>query len=113
MTLLRPLIIAAGLLLAWQGLVALTDVPPFILPGPAAVFQRGLASAGLLAHHALYTLIEILLGLVIGVAGGTLAALALSLSPGLRRWLLPVLIASQAIPVFALAPILVLWLAMA
>ena len=53
---------------------------------------------------------EILLGLAVGTVLGSSAALAMILSPVLKRWMLPVLVVSQAIPVFALAPILVLWL---
>ncbi|HCU67826.1 MAG TPA: ABC transporter permease, partial [Desulfomicrobium sp.] len=53
---------------------------------------------------------EILLGLTLGTLLGSSAALAMILSPLLKRWMLPVLVASQAVPVFAMAPILVLWL---
>lgn len=56
------------------------------------------------------TLIEIILGLIIGTLLGCSCALTMILSPKLRLWLLPVLVISQAIPVFAMAPILVLWL---
>jgi putative hydroxymethylpyrimidine transport system permease protein len=107
---LRPLALVVGLLLAWQALVSLSGVPAYILPGPLPVARALLSHAPVLAGHLGTTLAEILLGLVLGTLFGSLAALVMILSPLLRRWMLPVLVASQAIPVFALAPILVLWL---
>ncbi len=110
MNALRPLILAAGLLLAWQALVWLSGVPAYILPGPLPVAQALVRHAPVLANHLGTTLAEILLGLTLGTLFGSTAALVMILSPLLRRWMLPVLVVSQAIPVFALAPILVLWL---
>jgi len=106
----RPLIIAAGLAVLWQAIVWLTGVPKFILPGPALVIETWILRAPVILTHAGTTLAEILIGLAIGVALGLASATALALVRGLRGWLLPVLVASQAVPVFALAPILVLWL---
>ena len=110
MNLRRPLILAAGLIALWQLLVALTGVPPYILPGPLPVARAIAAHLPALAGHLGATLAEILLGLALGTLLGVSAALAMILSPLLKRWMLPVLVASQAIPVFAMAPILVLWL---
>jgi putative hydroxymethylpyrimidine transport system permease protein len=104
------LLAGGGLLLAWQVIVSASDVPPFILPGPAAVARTWIDRHDLILDHAAITLLEIALGLVLGVVAGTMAALALAASPAARRWLTPVLVGSQAVPVFALAPLLVLWL---
>lgn len=110
MNVLRPFILTAGLILLWQLLVILCDVPPFILPGPGPVAQALVQRWPMLLEQAGVTLAEILLGLFLGTMLGALAALVMLLSPLLKRWMLPVLIVSQAIPVFALAPLLVLWL---
>ena len=110
MQVLRPLIITAGLLLIWQLIVWLTDAPTFILPGPLRVLDTLLSQFPLLMKHAGVTLIEILLGLFFGVLLGLASALSLVTWGGLRRWLLPVLVVSPEIPVFALAPVLMLWL---
>lgn len=107
---LRPVMIAAGLLFAWQLLVWLTDVPAFILPAPEAVVEALLVQHQMILQHAMITLTEILFGLVLGVGLGASTALILAEVSRLRPWLLPVLVISQAVPVFALAPILVLWL---
>ncbi|MDJ0950731.1 MAG: ABC transporter permease [Alphaproteobacteria bacterium] len=110
MRVLRPLVIFAGLLLLWQAVAAAFDLPRFILPQPWEVAQAGWANAGLLAHHARFTVAEILMGLALGTTLGCLTALTMAYFRPARRWLLPVLVTSQAIPVFALAPMLVLWL---
>jgi putative hydroxymethylpyrimidine transport system permease protein len=110
LTWVRPVAIAAGLVVAWQLLVWLTGVPAFILPGPADVAATWVARAPTILRHAGITVTEIALGLVIGVLVGLATAVMLSEWRRLRPWLLPILVISQAIPVFALAPILVLWL---
>jgi putative hydroxymethylpyrimidine transport system permease protein len=110
MNILRPLILTAGFLFLWQLLVTLTGAPPYILPGPLPVSHALVDKFPVLLSHLGTTLAEILLGLALGTVLGTSAALVMILSPLLKRWMLPVLVVSQAIPVFALAPILVLWL---
>ena len=107
---LRLPLLALGLITLWQLVVLATGVPPYILPGPLPVARALVAHLPMLAPHLATTVIEILLGLVLGTLLGSAAALTMILSPLLKRWLLPVLVISQAIPVFALAPILVLWL---
>jgi putative hydroxymethylpyrimidine transport system permease protein len=109
MNLLRGAVIFLGLLAVWQALVSLTGVESFILPGPLAV-ARALASRwSLLAENAGVTILEILLGLACGSLLGAASALLIAAFRPARQWLLPVLVVSQAIPVFALAPLLVLW----
>ncbi|MGE0155294.1 MAG: ABC transporter permease [Reyranellaceae bacterium] len=108
--LLRPLLVAAILLISWEILVRGFAVPAFILPPPSRVAVALAGNAGLLAANAGITALEILLGLVLGAALGCLSGLTLVRFGAARRLLLPVLIASQAVPVFALAPLLVLWL---
>jgi putative hydroxymethylpyrimidine transport system permease protein len=110
MAMIRSAGIALGLLLIWQLVVWLTDAPRFILPGPLLVFDTLINQFPLLMKHAGVTLAEILLGMLFGTGLGLVSALSLITWGGLRRWLLPVLVVSQAIPVFALAPVLMLWL---
>jgi len=109
-TYLRPLLIAAGIVFGWQMIVWLAATPPYILPGPALVAARWVERAPLILEHAWVTLAEIVLGLMIGAACGAASALTMAYFRPARTWLLPVLVVSQAIPVFTLAPILVLWL---
>jgi len=107
---LRPLVIFAGLIALWQAVVLATGAQPFILPSPVAVARSLATRFDVILPHALVTLTEILLGLALGVLLGTACALAMAFFRSLRPWLMPVLVVSQAIPVFALAPILVIWL---
>jgi putative hydroxymethylpyrimidine transport system permease protein len=109
-SLVRPAVTLLGLLAAWQALVWATAVPPYILPGPAAVAAALARQPGLLAWHASVTLREIVAGILLGSLIGAASALLLAASRPARRWLMPLLVVSQALPVFALAPLLVLWL---
>ena len=106
----RGIVVAAGLLAIWQFVVWATGALPFILPSPMRVADAWLAQPALILRHAGTTTIEIVAGMLAGTALGVLSALTLAYFRPARRWLLPVLVASQAVPVFALAPILVLWL---
>jgi putative hydroxymethylpyrimidine transport system permease protein len=101
--------VAFGLIAFWQGLVMAAGLPPFILPGPWRVAMAWLDHRAMLLDHGLITFAEILLGLVLGTALGCGTALLMAFLAPARRWLMPVLVVSQAVPVFALAPILVLW----
>jgi len=109
MNALRPILIAAGLLLLWQALVSLSGAPHYILPGPLPVAKALVTHLPILGPHLATTVTEILLGLLLGVLLGSTTALTMIISPLLKRWMLPILVVSQAIPVFALAPVLVLW----
>jgi len=106
----RLALIGAGLILLWQAVVWIAAPPPFILPGPLATASALVNRFDLLVQNAAVTLAEILLGLVFGTLLGTAGALAVIAFAPARRWLLPLLVASQAVPVFAIAPLLVLWL---
>lgn len=110
MRLLRPLLALAGLLALWQGFCTLSEIPPFMLPAPSRVFEALWLRRDIIAGHAGVTLSEILLGLLLGTLAGCLMAMLLAAWPAGRRWLLPMLVISQAVPVFALAPLLTLWL---
>lgn len=109
LNLIRATITFLGLLIVWQLAVWFFEFPKFILPSPLLTIQTGFDQGALLIEHSLTTLAEIVLGLILGVATGLIFALQMLLFKPLQRWLLPVLITSQAIPVFALAPILMIW----
>ena len=93
----------------WQGLVWITAAPHFILPSPLRVAKAGFENRGLIAEHAWVTASEVALGLLIGSVLGAITAIQLAASPKLARLALPLLVFTQAVPVFALAPILTVW----
>jgi len=96
--------------LVWQAVVTLTGVPRFILPGPVLVAQALWDNAALIRDNALWSAGNLALGLGIGIALGIETALLLALSRRARWLLRPMLVAAQAVPVFALAPVITLWL---
>ena len=108
--LMRFVIVSAGLILLWHLLVVLTDLPPFILPGPMRVATALFGNIELISQHALVTIAEVLLGLGLGSLLGAMTAIGLAISPLARTMLRPMMVISQALPVFALAPLLTLWL---
>jgi putative hydroxymethylpyrimidine transport system permease protein len=106
----RPLITALGLIAAWEALVWLTGLPPYILPPPSRVAVVLVQRFDLLVEQAAWTASEMLLGLALGLVLGATLAVIFAASAAWRRWALPLVIVSQAIPVIAIAPLLVLWL---
>jgi putative hydroxymethylpyrimidine transport system permease protein len=113
---LLPLAVVVGLLALWQ-LAASWDViadalsiEPFLVPAPSDVADSLWTDRELLAENAWVTVQEVLLGFAIALVTGSAFAIALHLSDSLRRALYPLLIASQTVPVIAIAPILVVWL---
>ena len=110
MNAVRALAVGGGLLVLWHLIVWAAGLPHYILPGPIQVLRAAAANAALLAPHAAITTFEILMGFALGALLGVASAVTMAWFRPLRRWLLPVVVASQAIPVFALAPVLVLWL---
>ncbi|MBJ3813708.1 ABC transporter permease [Shimwellia pseudoproteus] len=104
----RGLTVFGGLVLLWW-LLTLSGVPAFLLPTPGAVLQALWQGKDYLAWHGLITATEVLCGLGLGVILGAALALCMMFSPRLQRWVMPLVLTSQAIPVFALAPLLVLW----
>ncbi len=107
---LPPLSLAA-LLGLWGLVVHLGDYAPFILPGPDRVAARlvDMAGDGSLWRHSLVTLREILAGLALGLSSATLLGYLLAKSRPIEQVLSPLIVGSQAVPIVALAPLLVIW----
>lgn len=104
------LLSAVAVLLLWQVVVSLWSIPRFILPGPLDVFQALYANSGLIAENAAVTFGEVLGGFFLGSAAGIVTAILLMMSRFAQRLVMPLLVLSQTIPIFALAPMLTLWL---
>jgi ABC-type nitrate/sulfonate/bicarbonate transport system permease component len=104
-TLLLLLLLFTG----WELTVRIANVPFYILPPPSRIFLVFFTRLPLLLFHGATTILEITLGMLFGVAGGMLLALAIFYLPFLEQAIYPLIIASQMIPIFAIAPLLVLW----
>ena len=105
----RAVFVAIGLVVLWQAVIVIFQPPPFILPSPSRVFDALVGRPDLWRVHAVTTLAETVAGLAAGALVGAALALAMSFVPISRRLLIPLMVVSQAIPVFAIAPLLVLW----
>lgn len=91
---MRALAVTLAALLAWQALVSLAALPPFILPGPLRVAEALWTNRALIAANALVTIAEVLLGLVLGAALGAATAIWLAAAPSRgpssgRSWSFP------------------------
>ena len=104
------LIVLAALLGLWEGLVALSHTPAWLLPAPSAIVAAAVGAQDLLLRHTAVTLLEALLGFGAALVLGLVLAAAMALSPALERALYPLVVASQAINPLAIAPLLLIWL---
>jgi len=105
-----PLSAAAAVLL-WELFTRLSSLPAFILPSPGQVVTRFYTalSDGSLLRHAGITLLEVILGLLAGSLMATILGYLLGKSRLLEHMLSPYLVASQAVPTIAIAPLLIIW----
>ncbi len=110
LSVLPALAVILCLLGAWELYVDLGGVDPLVLPAPHAVLASLYDDRALLWSNFLVTAREIALGIVAAMAAGLAMAVVIHFSPTLRRALYPLLVASQAVPVPMLAPVLALWL---
>jgi ABC-type nitrate/sulfonate/bicarbonate transport system permease component len=102
-------IAVVALLLLWQGYVLVSGVDQQLLPTPGAVWATLVAQRDALWSNALVTMWETVVGFGVALATGFALGVAIDLSPWLRRALYPLLVGTQAIPLIALAPLLLLW----
>lgn len=109
MQIIRNLIVIAAFCLIWQSLIVLFSFPTYILPTPWIVLSTLSQQYALIFQHAIPTLYEAFMGFFLGSLLGIIAAISLHFVFTLKRFLLPFLITSQALPAFALAPLLVIW----
>ncbi len=108
---LLPLLVLIAFFAGWETLVRIGNYPAFLLPSPGRVagkFAAALADGTLLRHTSI-TLLEVLGGLALGMGVATLLGYLLAKSVTLERAISPYLVASQAVPIIAIAPLLVIW----
>lgn len=104
-----PVALLVILGLSWEASVHFFEIPSYILPGPWAILKVMWQRMDLLAAHGVVTLIEIGLGFWVALVGGLTLAVLIHSSRIIERSFLPLIISSQTIPVFAIAPLLILW----
>ena len=94
---------------AWESWVRLADVPKWQLPAPSEIAEELVSSSSLLWEHTLVTLEEIVVGFLAALVAGLVLAGGIAYSRVLERSVYPIVIASQTIPIIAIAPLLLIW----
>ena len=95
----------------WYAITRWTKLPEFLLPSPGKVWDRFIVSLenGVLAKHTLSTFSEVVAGLLIGIMVAVVLGYFLAKSRPIERLLAPFIVASQSIPIVAIAPLLIIW----
>ncbi|MCV0403062.1 MAG: ABC transporter permease [Chloroflexi bacterium] len=105
-------VLSLGVFLAiWKLATVIGGYPEYILPAPEVVAERGwrAVGSGVLWEHAGVTVLEIVLGFAVGASTAVITGVALGKSVLIERVLSPYIVAAQAVPILALAPLLDIW----
>ncbi len=103
------LLVVAATLVAWEVLVRALAVDPIVLPPPSRILSALWDARGTAAEHALTTLLETVVGFSVSVVFAVVVAIGMDSIGWIRRAIYPLLVASQTIPIVAVAPLLVIW----
>lgn len=104
-----PLAFAAALIAVWELGVRLTGTRPQVLPPPSLVADSGWAQRDAILVHTLATLSVTAAGFALSLVCAWAIAIAIDFSPLLRQGLIPLLVASQTLPIVAIAPLMIIW----
>jgi ABC-type nitrate/sulfonate/bicarbonate transport system permease component len=104
-----PLVLVAVGLVAWQWCVTAFGVRPQVLPSPLRVLEQGWAFREQIWTNTVPTMQVTAVGFAVSLALGWALAIAVDFSPWLRRALTPLLVASQTMPIIAIAPLMIIW----
>ena len=107
---LLPLVVAAAGTVAWELIVRLNNIPPYVLPSPMAILQTLVADWAVLSESLLTTLLTTLEGFIAASVGGIALALLFNQSKWLEYSLFPYAVILQVTPVIAIAPLLLIYL---
>lgn len=107
---LLPLAVLAALVAAWEAVVDINDLPPYVLPSPRAVMHTLIADRAVLFHSMLVTLETTVLALLLAVLGGVALALVFARARIVEFSLFPIAVILQVTPVIAVAPLMLIYL---
>jgi ABC-type nitrate/sulfonate/bicarbonate transport system permease component len=107
---LPPALLLLAFFVAWEAIVRLAGIAPWLLPPPSAIPGAAIGVGGALFGHTLVTLGEVVFGMAVSVVLGLAVAAAIIASPTVERALYPLLVASQTVPVPVIAPLLLIYL---
>jgi ABC-type nitrate/sulfonate/bicarbonate transport system permease component len=101
--------VVVGLLAVWEVVVAVFDIKTYVLPAPASIVSKAVTDADILLPNLRVTIVEMLLGFGLAAVVGVGLGILIAGSAVFRRGVFPLVIASQTVPVIAIAPVLVIW----
>jgi ABC-type nitrate/sulfonate/bicarbonate transport system permease component len=104
-----PIIVIGTILVAWEAYCRLADISPVVLPAPTRIIEQLWAFRADAVRHAIPTLTETGAGLLISIMVSVVAAVLMDRFLAVRSALEPLFVASQTVPIVAIAPLLVLW----
>jgi NitT/TauT family transport system permease protein len=107
---LLPVVVLAAGIVVWDLVVRINNIPPYVLPGPGAVFGTLVGDWPVLSQSLLTTLVTTLEGFVAAAVGGIALALLFNQSKWLEYSLFPYAVILQVTPVIAIAPLLLIYL---
>ena len=107
---LSPILLILGLLLLWELVVRIADLPVYLLPAPSRIAQALAADFGTLMYHSGVTVLEALIGMAISFVVGIFIGILMDMFPSFKRCIYPVLVVTQTIPVIVLAPIFIIYM---
>lgn len=102
--------VLAGAVVLWQAAVVLAKVPEYLLPSPVAIVQEIMSDPLWYLLNSLQTLGPTLLGFALALVVGCLAAVGILYSRLLEATIYTLLVALNAVPKIALAPLFIIWL---
>ena len=110
----HPKVVSIGgvllILTIWELICRALGIPDFILPPPSRILTVAVFQANILLPHAGVTALEVLLGILLSLMIAIPLSMVMFAHPSVENAIAPFLVASQAVPVFAIAPLLVVWL---
>ena len=107
---LAPVMVVAVLLIIWELVVQLLDIPLYVLPAPSDMLKTFVTELPILAGHAGVTVMEALVGMGISFFVGILTGIVMDAMPLVRRCIYPILVVTQTVPVIVLAPIFIIYM---
>lgn len=105
-----PVFLIAALLVCWEAVVRIREIPLYVLPAPSQVVEALIANRGTLAAHGAVTVAEALAGMAIALLLALVIGIAMDAFPAVKSGVYPVLVVTQTVPMIVLAPILIIYL---
>jgi ABC-type nitrate/sulfonate/bicarbonate transport system permease component len=106
---LAPILLLVLVGIMWEVWVRVRDTPSWLLPPPSKIGSTLWNDRTLLLDNARVTAQEVVLGFLVALVAGVMLAILIDSSVTIERAVYPIVIASQTIPIFALAPLILIW----